>query len=73
MAGPEVEYETRLLRFDHQLSRSALRRLLTDHAEHGGWELHRLRRYRDGSREVWLRRKIIRVRRPDDWPLPRSA
>ena len=35
--------------------------LLTDQAEYGGWELTRLRRYRDGTRDVWIRRKIIRV------------
>ncbi len=44
------------------MSRNALRQLLTEEAERGGWELHRLRRYRDGSREVWVRRRIIRVR-----------
>jgi uncharacterized protein DUF5703 len=36
--------------------------LLTDHAEYGGWELARLRRYRDGSGDAWIRRKIIRMR-----------
>ena len=43
------------------LPRSAVRQLLTDQAEYGGWELTRLRRYRDGTRDVWIRRKIIRV------------
>nr|WP_061290941.1 MULTISPECIES: DUF5703 family protein [Herbidospora] len=42
-------------------SREAARRLLTEHAEYGHWELDRLRLYSDGSRRVWLRRKIIRV------------
>ena len=42
-------------------SRSAVRQLLAEHAEYGGWELTRLRRYRDGTRDVWIRRKIIRV------------
>ena len=44
------------------LARSAVRQLLTEQAEYGGWELTRLRRYRDGTRDVWIRRKIIRVR-----------
>ncbi|HEY3006012.1 MAG TPA: DUF5703 family protein [Kribbellaceae bacterium] len=44
-------------------SRGAVRRLLADHAEYGGWELARLRRYPDGTRKVWLRRRIIRVMR----------
>ena len=38
-----------------------MRQLLTDQAEYGGWELTRLRRYSDGTRDVWIRRKIIRV------------
>lgn len=57
-----VEYEEARFRIERHLSRNAVRRLLTDHAEHGGWELQRLRRYPDGRREVWIRRKIIRVR-----------
>ena len=44
-------------------SRGAVRRLLTEHAEYGGWELARLRKYPDGTRKVWLRRRIIRVMR----------
>ncbi|WP_460741306.1 DUF5703 family protein [Mariniluteicoccus endophyticus] len=59
---PEPEYEVERLRIDHTWSKNAVRRLLTDRAEYGGWELERLRRYRDGSREIWVRRKIIRVR-----------
>ena len=42
-------------------SRGAARRLLTDHAEYGQWELQRLRLAADGSRRVVLRRKVIRV------------
>ncbi|GAB3703112.1 DUF5703 family protein [Mariniluteicoccus flavus] len=59
---PAPEFEVERLRVDHTWSKNAVRRLLTDRAEHGGWELERLRRYRDGSREIWVRRKIIRVR-----------
>ena len=36
-------------------SRGAARRLLTDHAEYGHWELARLRLFADGSRKVVLR------------------
>jgi hypothetical protein len=43
------------------ISREAARQLLTEHAEHGNWELDRLRLYSDGSRWVRLRRRIIRV------------
>jgi hypothetical protein len=56
-----VEYEVERVRLGRHLSHKAVRQLLTDHAEYGGWELARLRRYRDGSRDVWIRRKIIRM------------
>jgi hypothetical protein len=55
------EYEIERVRLGRHVSRGAVRQLLTDHAEYGGWELTRLRRYRDGTRDVWIRRKIIRV------------
>lgn len=56
-----VEYQVERVRLGRHLSRNAVRQLLTDHAEYGGWELARLRRYRDGTRDAWIRRKIIRV------------
>ncbi len=56
-----VEYEVNRVRLGRHVPRNAVRQLLTDHAEYGGWELTRLRRYRDGTRDVWIRRKIIRV------------
>ncbi|GAA4212603.1 MULTISPECIES: DUF5703 family protein [Microbispora] len=43
--------------------REVARQMLTEHAEHGDWELERLRLYPDGSRRVRLRRKIIRAAR----------
>lgn len=58
-----AEYEIQQIRVDRLTSRGAVRKLLTEHAEYGGWELTRLRRYPDGSRKVWLRRRIIRVTR----------
>lgn len=56
-----VSYETAKVRLDREMPRGAVRKLLTEHAEHGGWELMRLRRYRDGTRDVWIRRKVIKV------------
>jgi hypothetical protein len=64
--GTEVrmaEYELQQFELSRTESRGAVRRLLTDHAEYGGWELARLRRYPDGRRRVWLRRRIIKVMR----------
>ncbi len=54
------EYEFQDLYVPRGVSRNATRRLLTDHAEYGHWELDRLRLYPDGSRKVRLRRRIIR-------------
>jgi Family of unknown function (DUF5703) len=57
------EYELRELRFPRGTTREESRRALTDQAEYGHWELARLRLYPDGSRRVWLRRRIIRQAR----------
>jgi hypothetical protein len=62
--GPGLEYEFDRLTLSRDLSRSAVTRLLIERAEHGGWELDRLRLAVDGTRRVILRRKIIRQSRP---------
>ena len=58
--GVEWEFDTLLL--PRELSRNAVRQLLVERAEHGGWELDRLRIGHDGKRRIVLRRKIIRQR-----------
>lgn len=40
-----------------------MRQLLTEEAEYGKWELKRVRIYTGGDRKVWLRRRILRVKR----------
>ncbi|MDA2808998.1 DUF5703 family protein [Nocardiopsis suaedae] len=55
-----VEYEYRQIVFPRGTSRSVTRQALTDHAEYGRWELARVRVYRDGTRKVTVRRRIIR-------------
>lgn len=60
---PMTEYEIRVLTFPRDMSRSEVRQAITDQAEYGHWELARSRLYLGGSRRVWLRRRIIRVRR----------
>lgn len=55
------EYEYRILRLPPTTSCGEARRLLTEHAEYGRWELARTRLFADGRRKVWLRRKSIRV------------
>jgi hypothetical protein len=58
-----IDYEYRVLEFPRTFSRADARRLLTEHAEYGRWELSRVRLYAGGARKVWLRRRIIRVQR----------
>jgi hypothetical protein len=55
------QYEYRVLTIDRTTSRSDARRMLTEHAEYGRWELARTLLFAGGQRKVWLRRKIIRV------------
>ncbi|GAA1870720.1 DUF5703 family protein [Myceligenerans crystallogenes] len=55
------QYEYRVVTIDRTTSVPDARKLLTDEAEYGRWELARTRKYRGGERKVWLRRKIIRV------------
>jgi len=63
--GTMTEYEIRHVVIPRGTTRGAARRLLTEQAEYGGWELARLRMFADGTRKVWLRRKIIRMTRTD--------
>ena len=66
-----AEYSYMVLNLPRGTSRDAARRILTDHAEYGHWELSRLRLYADGSRKATLRRKVIRAVRtqfPDPPP-----
>ena len=58
-----AEYAYLVVYLPRGMTRDAARRVLTDHAEYGEWELSRLRLYADGSRKVTLRRKIS-TRRP---------
>ena len=54
-------WEFRELTLPRGTHRSVARSVLTEYAEHGRWELARLRLYPDGRRKVWLRRKVIRA------------
>jgi len=56
-----MEYEFQRFWLPRSSSRTAVRRLLTDAAEYGGWELDRLRLFPDGRRRIILRRRIIRA------------
>ena len=56
-----ADYEFRQLSLPRGTSRAAAWRLLTEQAEHHGWELDRLRLYPDGTRWIRLRRRVLRV------------
>jgi Family of unknown function (DUF5703) len=56
-----AEYDYLVLHIPRGTTRDAARRILTEHAEYGSWELARLRLYADGSRKATLRRRIMRV------------
>jgi hypothetical protein len=63
-----AEYSYLVLYLPRGMPREDARRILTDHAEYGQWELARLRLNADGSRKATLRRQIIRQVRST--PLP---
>lgn len=58
-----ADYEYRVISLPRATSRSDARRLLTEHAEYGRWELARVQISFGGARRVWLRRRIMRVER----------
>jgi hypothetical protein len=61
--GVPGSYEYLVLTLPPGTSRADARRVLTDHAEYGHWELARVQLAIGGVRRVWLRRRIIRVSR----------
>jgi hypothetical protein len=56
-----VEWEFDKVTFSREFPRTVVTKLLVDRAEHGGWELDRVRIAADGTRRVVLRRKIIKA------------
>ncbi len=58
---PGPHYEYRVLDIRETTTARDVRRLLTDAAEYGRWELARSLLLPGGRRKVWLRRRIIRV------------
>lgn len=60
-ASSPSTFEFRTVTIERGVSRADARRLLTEEAEYGRWELARTRLYMGGKRVVTLRRKIIRV------------
>ena len=67
------EYSYLVVYLPRGMPRDAARRILTDHAEYGQWELARMRLNADGSRKATLRRQIIRPRRTPAAVRPSAA
>ncbi|OUM42503.1 DUF5703 family protein [Arthrobacter sedimenti] len=57
------QYEYLVLTVNAGESLPEARKLLTEHAEYGKWELERSCIYLGGGRRYWLRRKVLRVER----------
>ena len=60
-AGRGVVWEFDKVSFSREFPRNVVTKLLVERAEHGGWELDRVRIGADGTRRIILRRKIIRA------------
>lgn len=57
------QWEYREITMPRGTPREIARSVLTGVAETEHWELARLRLFPDGRRKVWLRRRVIRVRK----------
>ncbi|MDT0262819.1 DUF5703 family protein [Jatrophihabitans lederbergiae] len=66
MADSDPDWEYAPLRIPSDVPRVNAAVRLALHAEYGGWELARVRKYTDGSRQVLLRRR----RRAEQVPMP---
>ena len=59
--GRGVEWVFDKVTFSKEFPRTVVTKLLVERAEHGGWELDRVRITSDGTRRVVLRRRIIKA------------
>ncbi|WP_228372954.1 DUF5703 family protein [Demequina subtropica] len=66
MPSQDSRYHWRVVDIPSEITRSEARALLTEQAEYGRWELIRSQRFVGGARRVWLRKRVMNVRRTDD-------
>lgn len=59
-----MDYEYAPLRIPPNVDRSAAAAQLAIQAEFSGWELARVRLFRDGTRQVMLRRRVANQSQP---------
>ncbi|WP_228373689.1 DUF5703 family protein [Demequina soli] len=65
-APPDSRFDWRVVDIPPDITRGEARALLTEQAEYGRWELFRSQMFFGGARRVWLRRRVMNVRRTDD-------
>lgn len=58
-------YEWRVVDIHRDVTRHEAKQLLTEQAEYGRWELARSITFLGGARRVWLRRRVMSVKRTD--------
>ncbi|WP_026421104.1 DUF5703 family protein [Actinokineospora inagensis] len=63
-AVTDGDWEYLPLRLPPDVSRVTAATQLAIHAEFSGWELSTVRLYADGTRKVWLRRKVRKAGLP---------
>lgn len=61
--APKRQYEYLILSVRADEPAPLAYQRLREHAEYGKWELERSLLYIGGSRQFWLRRKVLRVER----------
>ncbi|MCA1820746.1 MAG: DUF5703 family protein [Pseudonocardiaceae bacterium] len=62
--GDGLDWEYQPLRLPREVSWRTAATQLAVQAEFAGWELSRVRMYRDGTRTVWLRRQRTPIALP---------
>ncbi|SEI78694.1 DUF5703 family protein [Demequina mangrovi] len=66
MRSADSRFDWRVIDIPSEITRSEARALLTEQAEYGRWDLIRSQAFVGGARRVWLRRRVMNVRRTDD-------
>lgn len=65
MASTKSHWEIREISFAKRSKLEDATTALNELAEYGNWELYRTRIYPDGRKRVWIKRRIIKIVRPN--------
>lgn len=65
VASADSRFDWRVVDIPREVTRAEARALLTEQAEYGRWDLIRSQTFIGGARRVWLRRRVMNVRRTD--------